>query len=600
MRKKIYLFLFLYAFIADLQASDSLFVNYLKKQDAFLWKKVAENNKKENTGKIRPEDYLIEYESKFDPLANGVKGRWVNGGQDFLSNSNKKADLITEINKFNQIGTTKIYVLVGQFFPEYITEKGGLLRNEKSNASIKMMLELRANFANSAIKPNYRKELTDYEQEGRTEIEASATTNKIIVVQVCHGWQIKRIIGDASSEVQWELFRKARILQYEKVAFSVLGYVQQQQSISLFKALTDIEVAKIPLGDQFDDVKEANLCIGLVKGVGTKISNPLDFGAILLKEGEKSSPVSPVTISVPGSTPAPILPIKYYHKGGMYTNTPAGWYSKEEYKEIIKPYIFACAKLNDDFSGGVSPHVTVRCIRYTDEYSNRIYEEFRAGRLFHEDDFAEIFAENYHDMIKDYCATCFDGIVPVYIEFEILNGVNTLALRALGKRMFATFVRQYALKKNPNILAGIWRQITITKSATKVDFMGVGFIDDAYIKKQADGFLTAYIEIKDGLINGVEWKNKKLASKMFDEAIDHFGVNNVNGIRAEWLDIPGISDNFDIFKAVYNATNNVTEAAFETPTGKIARKKGFIKVDLTLPFNQAKFLAGEVVIKFIR
>ena len=57
--------------------------------------------------------------------------------------------------------------------------------------------------------------------------------------------------------------------------------------------------------------------------------------------------------------------------------------------------------------------------------------------------------------------------------------------------------------------------------------------------------------------------------------------------------------NFDIFAEAYNRTQNVKESAFSTPTGKIARSKGFTNIDESLPFNITKFNAGEVVIKFI-
>ena len=66
---------------------------------------------------------------------------------------------------------------------------------------------------------------------------------------------------------------------------------------------------------------------------------------------------------------------------------------------------------------------------------------------------------------------------------------------------------------------------------------------------------------------------------MFREALEQFGPN-VKGIRGNWIGGGDIADNFNSFKAAVQAGATPAQAAFETFTGKMARRAGFTNVKI--------------------
>lgn len=107
-----------------------------------------------------------------------------------------------------------------------------------------------------------------------------------------------------------------------------------------------------------------------------------------------------------------------------------------------------------------------------------------------------------------------------------------------------------------------------------------------------DGFLDLYI---------VAGPTTPSGGQMFNEALRAYG-NNVKGIRGNWNGGGSLSSNFDTFVAAVQGAKPFTrlhtpaQAAFETFTGKMARRAGFSKVRIIkndIPGNK-------VVVEFFR
>ena len=99
-----------------------------------------------------------------------------------------------------------------------------------------------------------------------------------------------------------------------------------------------------------------------------------------------------------------------------------------------------------------------------------------------------------------------------------------------------------------------------------------------------DGVLNLYIVGGEGTPRG---------GAMFNEAMQAFGTN-VKAVRGTWIGHGELSSNFDSFKSALAAGKSPEEAAFDTFTGKMAKRHGFAKA--TIVTNTPE----HVVVEFTR
>jgi hypothetical protein len=172
--------------------------------------------------------------------------------------------------------------------------------------------------------------------------------------------------------------------------------------------------------------------------------------------------------------------------------------------------------------------------------------------------------------------------------------VKTTYRRALTAKQLSKIVPKKQVWNKKELLQQLWSKITVVKKEKIITFNGEGLGKGTHIKLNNDGFLTATLKITEE-----SWKGKGLGGKMFDEAIEHFGTDKVKGIKGVWLATDELKDNFEIFKKVYLETKDLQKAAFATPTGKIARSKGFEKVNEKLEQDIINSINnGNVIIEF--
>jgi hypothetical protein len=81
-----------------------------------------------------------------------------------------------------------------------------------------------------------------------------------------------------------------------------------------------------------------------------------------------------------------------------------------------------------------------------------------------------------------------------------------------------------------------------------------------------DGILHLYIK---------KGPNTPSGSAMFNEALEQFG-SNVKGVQGYWIGGGDLADNFNSFKAAVSAGLSPEAAAFQTFTGKMAQRAGFL------------------------
>ncbi|MCU0440378.1 MAG: hypothetical protein MUC49_21005 [Raineya sp.] len=170
--------------------------------------------------------------------------------------------------------------------------------------------------------------------------------------------------------------------------------------------------------------------------------------------------------------------------------------------------------------------------------------------------------------------------------------VKTTYRRALTAKQLSKIVPKKQVWNKKELLQQLWSKITVAKKDKIITFDGEGLGKGTHIKLNKDGFLTATLKITEE-----SWKGKGLGGKMFDEAIKHFGTDKVKGIKGVWLKSEAIRDNYDEFIKVYKAElDNIEEAAFATPTGKIARNNGYTKVVRKSPPEKTE----EIIIEFTK
>ncbi|HEX8866517.1 MAG TPA: hypothetical protein VF821_12755, partial [Lentzea sp.] len=158
--------------------------------------------------------------------------------------------------------------------------------------------------------------------------------------------------------------------------------------------------------------------------------------------------------------------------------------------------------------------------------------------------------------------------------YKCANGVN------LGERAeacawtFATFVLPFAMGRVAEVLA----------QGARIDpFLfeyNVYFTDNSVMLSsiRADGSLDLYLD--------VTVKRQGVASWMVNASLQHF-EGRVTAINGKWLQ-GRMPDNLNAFNEALRAGKSFSEAALETPTGRIASKFGFSKATV----DQTK-LVGE-------
>ena len=100
-----------------------------------------------------------------------------------------------------------------------------------------------------------------------------------------------------------------------------------------------------------------------------------------------------------------------------------------------------------------------------------------------------------------------------------------------------------------------------------------------------DGTLTLFIRRNGETPQGNE---------MFTQIVEFFGTENIEQIRGEWLDIRGISDNYDEYQLNIESGLTPEEAALATFTGRQAVRHGFTRVRSIVETE------GEVSVIFVR
>jgi hypothetical protein len=105
----------------------------------------------------------------------------------------------------------------------------------------------------------------------------------------------------------------------------------------------------------------------------------------------------------------------------------------------------------------------------------------------------------------------------------------------------------------PKLRNLLWGKI-VKKEGSKLSFKTKGINCEFEIENE---FLTAYI-----IITNEYYKGLGIAKKAFSDAINHFGKDNIRGIKGFWLKSKKIGDNFEAFMKVYNG-KNFEEAAFK-------------------------------------
>ena len=83
--------------------------------------------------------------------------------------------------------------------------------------------------------------------------------------------------------------------------------------------------------------------------------------------------------------------------------------------------------------------------------------------------------------------------------------------------------------------------------------------------------MDTVIKVDDG------FKGKGVGTKLFSDAMAHFGRENVKMVRGNWHAGEHMSDNFDEYKRL-RETLSPEDAARNTFTGKRARDHGFNNV----------------------
>ena len=84
--------------------------------------------------------------------------------------------------------------------------------------------------------------------------------------------------------------------------------------------------------------------------------------------------------------------------------------------------------------------------------------------------------------------------------------------------------------------------------------------------------LSFFIKVPD------ELKNSGIGSTIFATAIGQYKPNKIKG---NWINSPGINDNFKAFKSNIAAKMSETNAALNTPTGRMAQKNGYTVPNVT-------------------
>ena len=100
-----------------------------------------------------------------------------------------------------------------------------------------------------------------------------------------------------------------------------------------------------------------------------------------------------------------------------------------------------------------------------------------------------------------------------------------------------------------------------------------------------DGFITFTVKKADTTPRG---------GQRFNEMMAAFDSSKVRGIRGMWSDDKDLGDNFRSYKAAIKAKMEPEEAAFETFTGKMAKRHGFTKVRII------EDEVDEVLVEFMR
>ena len=78
-----------------------------------------------------------------------------------------------------------------------------------------------------------------------------------------------------------------------------------------------------------------------------------------------------------------------------------------------------------------------------------------------------------------------------------------------------------------------------------------------------------------------DMKGQGVGEKMFESAMKEFGEKNIKGINGTWIGTGDLKDNFDSFVKSLGSMSK-EEAAFETFTGKMAKKHGYTNVEVNI------------------
>lgn len=117
-----------------------------------------------------------------------------------------------------------------------------------------------------------------------------------------------------------------------------------------------------------------------------------------------------------------------------------------------------------------------------------------------------------------------------------------------------------------------------------------GFVFEGYLA--SDGFLLIdafLIDEERGI------RSRQKGRHLFQRMIEHFGLNNIKGIRARWSS--GV--NFDAYMIGLKAGMSKEEAAFTTWTGGLAREYGFNKVGSVLKGKSPNGVVTHII-EFVR
>ena len=133
------------------------------------------------------------------------------------------------------------------------------------------------------------------------------------------------------------------------------------------------------------------------------------------------------------------------------------------------------------------------------------------------------------------------------------------------------------------IPGGLLRELLGDQNGTLNLVDGNGFGNEGSLAN--DGTLTLFIRRNGETPQGNE---------MFTQIVEFFGTENIEQIRGEWLDIRGISDNYDEYQLNIESGLTPEEAALATFTGRQAVRHGFTRVRSIVETE------GEVSVIFVR